>query len=358
MLAPADIPGYLLERRLLSPRAIVDGGFRVDDRSRRNGVFVVSAEGEPRYVLKVAADGRTLAHEAAVLADLRAEQARGPLAACLPLVVGHDAVAGVLILESPARARDLAAHHARGRFSCSLVHAAGRALGQLHTFSPAAIGARTAVEHPAWRAPVHQLDRVDLYTSSPAALALTRIVQGDDHLCAELDALLAADVDCCLIHGDVRWQNCLAVGDEGTGRWARLQLIDWELCGPGEPGFDVGSFFGEYLGAWRRSIPVSDPTGSSAEAGRPLRRMRPAVRRFWQGYVAQRGLSPAATDALLRRSVRFAGLRLITTALEEAQTVDELSPGTFRLLALGRQVLQRPREAAGLLGLATGPASA
>ena len=70
MLAPTDIPGYLLERRLLSPRAVVDGGFRVDDRSRRNAVFVVSAEGEPRYVLKIGADDGALAREAGVLAAL------------------------------------------------------------------------------------------------------------------------------------------------------------------------------------------------------------------------------------------------------------------------------------------------
>ena len=78
MLAPTDIPGYLLER-LLSPRAVVDGGFRVDDRSRRNAVFVVSAEGEPRYVLKIGADDGALAREAGVLAALAAAHARGPL---------------------------------------------------------------------------------------------------------------------------------------------------------------------------------------------------------------------------------------------------------------------------------------
>ena len=329
----------------------------MDDRSRRNGVFVASAEGERRFVLKIGTDGRTLAHEAAVLAALPAACARGPLAACLPLVVAYDEVAGVLILESPARVRDLADHHARGRFSSALVHEAGRALGQLHTLAPAAVGARIAVAHPAWSAPVHQLDRADLYASSPAALALTRIVQADDQLCAELDALLAPDTERCLIHGDVRWQNCLAVGDDGSRRWTRLQLIDWELSGAGEPAFDLGSFLGEYLGAWRRSIPISDPTGSG-DAGRPLRRMRPAVRRFWEGYVAQAGISPAAAEARLRRSVRFAGLRLIASALEEAQSVDELRPGALHLLALGRQVLRRPRDAAGLLGLTIDSASA
>ena len=357
MLAPTDIPGYLLERRLLSPRAVVDGGFRVDDRSRRNAVFVVSAEGEPRYVLKIGADDGALAREAGVLAALGAAHARGPLADCLPVVAAHDTAAGVLILESPARARDLAVHHAGGRYSCELASKAGRALGQLHATSVGAMGARIGAAHPAWRAPLHQLDRIDLYTSSPAALELTRIVQDDDELCAELDALLADDPSRAVIHGDVRWQNCLAVCDDRSGRWTRLLLIDWELSCAGDPAHDLGGFLGEYLGAWRRSIAISNPV-EGGDAERPLPRMRPAVRRFWEGYVTQRGLPPAARGVLLRRSVRFAGLRLVTTAFEEAQAMDELRPSTLQLLALGRRVLRGPGRAARLLGLATGPVSA
>ena len=101
-----------------------------------------------------------------------------------------------------------------------------------------------------------------------------------------------------------------------------------------------------------------EPGGEGGDAGRPTLPDATRGRRFWEDYVTQRGLPPAARDVLLRRRVRFAGLRLVTTAFEEAQAIDELRPSTLQLLALGRRVLRRPGEAARLLGLATGPVSA
>ena len=94
-----------------------------------------------------------------------------------------------------------------------------------------------------------------------------------------------------MIHGDVRWGNCLALRG-ASSRWTRLQLIDWELCGAGDPAFDVGAFLGEYLGAWLRSIPIANPRDAGrlrAHARLPLRRMRPALGAFWDAYARQSG---------------------------------------------------------------------
>ena len=66
MLAAADVAGYLLDRKLLSPSAVVHGGFRVADKSRLNRVFVVTTEDGSCFVLKAAdgADGAGVAREA------------------------------------------------------------------------------------------------------------------------------------------------------------------------------------------------------------------------------------------------------------------------------------------------------
>ena len=55
---------------------------------------------------------------------------------------------------------------------------------------------------------------------------------------------------------------------------------------------------------------------------------------------------------MLRRSLRFAGVRLLVTAFEGAQAVSELRPGVLALLPLSRNVLSRPDQAADLLELA------
>jgi aminoglycoside phosphotransferase (APT) family kinase protein len=356
VLGAPDITGYLLDRKLLSPRAVVDGALRVQDVSRLNHVFVVSAEHEPCYVLKVpGASGRAgIAREAAVLERLRSLDPGGPLASCLPVLVAYDSDDGVLVLESVSGARDLAEHHARGRFSRALAREAGRALALLHAVPPAALGL-PHVPHPARTAELHRPDLDTMFTLSGAAVDLTRIVQGFDELGADLDELLASWSDESLIHGDVRWDNCLAVRSRDPIRWNRLQLIDWELCGAGDPGFDIGAFFGEYLRAWLRSIPIADPHDAGRllpHARLPLRRMRPALRAFWEAYSFHRHVPAAELRGTLRRATRFSAVRLLTAALEEAQTLTELRADVLHVLALSRNILRRPDEAsADLLGL-------
>jgi hypothetical protein len=353
VLGAADITGYLLDRKLLSSRAVVDGRLRIQDVSRLNRVFVVTAERERCLVLKLAgaAGGAGIAREAAVLQRLRALDPGGPLASYLPVLVAYDRADGVIVLESAPGARDMRAHHAEGRFSRGLARAAGRALGLLHAVPPAALD---RVPQAVGGSHVHRPDLVGRFTLSDAAVELTRRLQGSDELCAALDALGTDGSADAVIHGDVRWDNWLAIRAGGTSRWSRLQLIDWERCGAGDAGQDVGAYFGEYLHAWLQSIPIADPREPGlllAHARLPLRRMRPALRAFWEGYGAQRGMPPAALAATLHRSMRFAAARLITAALEEAQARAELQGHALHSLALSRNMLRRPREAADLLGL-------
>jgi aminoglycoside phosphotransferase (APT) family kinase protein len=356
MLGAADVAGYLLERGWLSPSAVVDGSLRVRDVSRRNPVFLVTAGDGRGYVLKVRgpAGESAVAHEAAILERLGSVHPSRSLEAWLPGVVGYDDAAGVLVLETKPDARDLRAHHARGRFSRALAREAGRALAQLHTIPPATLDGLPQVPRAASILNLHRPDLDTLFALSEAAVELTRIVQSSEELCGELDELLARWSPDAVIHGDVRWDNLVAVRGGGSHRWTRLQLIDWELCGVGDPGFDIGAFFGEYLRAWLQSVPIADPRDPSRLLGHarlPLRRMRPAMQAFWDAYCVQRGTPAPELGATLRRSTRFAAVRLLTAALEEAQTFAELRARALHLLTLAENMLRRPREAAEVFGL-------
>ena len=175
-----------------------------------------------------------------------------------------------------------------------------------------------------------------------------------DELCDELEALRASWSEESIIHGDIRWDNCLVERDRIARRWRRLELIDWEVCGAGDPSFDLGAFLGEYLLAWLQSIPIADPAAPGrllAHARIPLRRMRPAVRAFWDAYAMYSRPTAAELSARLHRATRFAVVRLLTAALEEAQTRAELPPSVLLVLPLVQTMLRRPGEAALLLGL-------
>jgi hypothetical protein len=79
--------------------------------------------------------------------------------------------------------------------------------------------------------------------------------------------------------------------------------------------------------------------------------MRPALRAFWLAYVHHRGTAPAQLTRTLDRSMRFAAVRLLAAALEEAQALTELRTSVRELVPLSENLLRSPREAEELLGL-------
>jgi aminoglycoside phosphotransferase (APT) family kinase protein len=136
-----------------------------------------------------------------------------------------------------------------------------------------------------------------------------------------------------------------------------MLLVDLESAALGDPSLDLGTFLGEYLHAWLRSIPIVDPADPGrllAYAGRPLARMRPAMSAFWLSYAHS---SPAATPELgrvLRGAASWAAVRVLSSAFEDSLSRHELRGSAHVALQLGLNILQRPDEAiAHLLGIGT-----
>ena len=195
-----------------------------------------------------------------------------------------------------------------------------------------------------------------VHSMSAAAIELTRLIQGLDDLCAELDRLAESSLEGAVVHGDIRWDNVMAIPRAGSGKWTKLQVIDWEHCKVGDPADDVGAFLGEYLRTWAQSVPIWDPLHPGRPlvvADRPLRRMRPAVRAFWESYARNSAAPAHELGAVLRHAVDLAAVRLLTAALEEAQVLDGLRTRVLCLVSLSRNLLCRRGDApARLLGLA------
>ena len=189
MLDLADVTAYLMQRNLVDARVVVDGSLRVADVSRLNRAFLVTADDDRCFVVKLLAEAGSagVAHEAAVLQRLRAADKGCRLASFLPALVAYDSVEGVLILEAACDAYDLARHHAHGRFSCVLAREAGRALALLHTIPPAALNGLPTLAEPMWPLRVHRPELNTMRGMSAASVELIRTVQRSDDLCAGLD---------------------------------------------------------------------------------------------------------------------------------------------------------------------------
>jgi len=334
---------------LVKPRAVVEENLTIVDASRRNCVFLAAVRGGPTYVVKQAGprSARTLAHEAAVL---RALAEATELAAHVPTVVHHESQAARLVLRTPGGARDWDEHQGAGHFPRIPARILGRVLAGLHRLPADEVEGRPPGVDPMWGLTLPEPPHELLLDLSVGAQDLVARLQGSDALCDLLDGLRSAGSDGALVHGDLRWENCLAVPAPGSRRRTRLLLVDWELAGRGAAGFDVGTVLAEYLRSWVGSIPIVDPGDPGrlvARAGHPLRRMRPAIQAFWSAYGLANPQRPT-----LRRVIELAAVRVLQSAVERAQGLARSSAHVVTLVQLADNMLRHPDEAAmGLMGL-------
>ena len=349
MLEQSDIAHYLLSLGLVKPQVVVEEGLAIVDASRRNSVFLAATRGGPTYVVKQATPrtARTLAHEAAVLRVLADTPG---LADQVPRVVHEEPEAARLVLRTPGNARDWNEHQSAGRFPQTPARTLGRALGFLHRLPVDGIEDLPPGVDPMWGLSLPEPPHELLLGLSSGAQDLLARVQSSDALCERLGELRNAGFDGTLVHGDLRWDNCLAVAAPGSRRRTRLLLVDWELAGRGAAGFDVGTVLAEYLRLWVGSIQIVDPRNPGRlmdQAGHPLVFMRPALRAFWSAYGLANPQRPT-----LQRVTQLAAVRLLQTAVERAQALATSSAHVVTLVQLASNMLRYPDDAAlSLLGL-------
>jgi len=337
MLEQDEVAAYLVARRLVSRRSIVDGSLRVADASSRNRNFRVSGgrAGES-YLLKqaIVSDGtESLDNEAALYRRLAAGPPR--LTSCVPRLVRHDGARGLLVLEWIDGGEDLyRVRGARDSVPVVLARSLGRVLAAVHRVVPDREELRC---DPPWVLSLHRPRLDALRYLTPASTALIRDLQADAPFTAELDALREDWRVEALVHRDVKWANCVAYAPARGTRRTQVKLVDWEMAGWGDPALDVGSAFGEFLG-FGLETPAAE---------------RRAIAAFWRAYVRARALDDTAAAALLRRAGGFAAARLLQSAYEKTQESGVATARVGWRLALSRQILlSGPAEASDLLGIA------
>jgi aminoglycoside phosphotransferase (APT) family kinase protein len=351
-----DIARYLLDRSLIDTAAVLDGKLAISDASSRNRNFKVTTADGPSYLLKQPGnDGNTwsLANEATAYHWISTEAPA--MAPYMPAFYGFDPEHGMLVLQLLTPVQSMRAVQTRsGRFEPGPAAQLGAALGVLHRSTadlPADDGWRAAT--PAWTLSIDRPDASLFRDVSAAGLELITIVQSAEGFPAALDRLRAEWRRTALIHGDVKWDNCMCT--EAADGGYEVRLIDWEGAMRGDPAWDIGSALSQYLSCWLFSIPVTGgvpPERFPELADYPLDSMKRALVACWGAYVEARELDARAAAAELIRAVELAGVRLVQTAYESAQFIAQLTSASILHLQLGLNVMTRPQEAAtDLLGI-------
>ncbi len=140
-----------------------------------------------------------------------------------------------------------------------------------------------------------------------AARRLGERIVADPLLSGLLEAAAAAWRPECLVHGDLKWDNCLVEAD-------RVRVIDWELSGLGDPAWDVSCVIAEQLALYPETGPGESPVVSA----------------FIGSYRCTAG-------DFIRRCALFTIARLAHIALEQAEYAGEAQVAA-PALALARRL--------------------
>jgi hypothetical protein len=352
---------YLLREKLVRAKSLVDDDLIVTNESRRHRNYKVISRDGPSYFVKCGVDperSAVLDEEACNYRYLHS--ARAGLAAFVPELRAYDRQRSILVVELLRSGQDLRRYQSHPwRFSTVLARSLGKALAAVHR-APQGPGPTAEDGAPResgrWAALAAHLPGPGfLRVASGASIETMKVIQRHPGFGVELDRLQRGWRRTAMIHGDARWENLIAVPRAGASRRTRIKIVDWESGGIGDPCWDVGSVFGDYLSAWLLSIPVTggSPPERLVELARlPLSSMQPGIHAFWTAYARGMALhGSTAVDALVR-AVRYAAARLVHTALEQAQSSSQLTGPVVFILQLSHNILQRPEEAAArLLGL-------
>lgn len=184
--------------------------------------------------------------------------------------------------------------------------------------------------------------------AQPGPLAqLYRILRQYPEFSSRLNDLRAAWRVDCLIHGDLKWDNCL-VSTRDESAELNLKIVDWELADVGDACWDLGGILAAYLSSWVFSMPEMGLTPAGVLVERAQYRlddMQPAIAAFWRAYKSTRRIDDESARELLERSIRYGAARLVQTAYEISMHGEQLTAPAVRLLQLSENILASPQEA-------------
>lgn len=352
------VASCLVQRGLITPAAIVDGELSITDLTGDRDTFAARLAAGDGFVVKL---GTTPERNAAIGREhdqyqylMRATHAH--LQRYLPHSYGYDTATRALVLQLlPGWRSLLEQQRATGRFSTRTAATVGVALATLHQLGFPAASERGTLPMTPWAMQLHRPTAVVLRSASSVSQRWIALLQRFPELGNELDRLRRDWQIGALIHHDLKWANIIVA----PGRQQGVHLIDWELAQPGDPAWDVGSFFSEYLTCWLRSIPaagIPDGAVSAAQAQVPLARLQPAMRAFWSSYAQSIGwnstVANADPDAFLQRATRYCAARMLQSGYERLQVEGRASQIDTLLLQVCLNILRQPRGAAAqLLGI-------
>jgi aminoglycoside phosphotransferase (APT) family kinase protein len=363
MLSVDSAAAFLIERGLIDHTGITENNLTIRSAVRRNRNLKVDGTGGTGFLIKepveAAEEGHrdTLWCEAAFHRLCRDEPALATIMRFVPGLVADDLESTVLIFELVSDAETLAMYMEAADAGGLIVDAAralGSTLATVHR-----IFSLTTWEHDArlawlprsipWVMRLHKPWPSLLANLNPATYQLLRVLQTDEGLWEQFDALQRRWQPGTVNHGDIRFDNVLVRRPREANETTPVELwiVDWEMVGIGDPAWDLAGALQEFLAFWVSSMPLTDGLTADemvAEARVPLTALRSALRALWSGYRGQAGLEADEANDLLARAVGFSAARLVQSAFELLSGADRLAGPAVVMLQISANLLADPER--------------
>jgi aminoglycoside phosphotransferase (APT) family kinase protein len=318
ILEPDAALSYLAAAGLLPPSS--GGGWVARGvPGRCANVLVVDGSGKGFLIKRgLGEPGRaTVGNEAEMVAALRARSAR--LAPYLPAVSSFSEERGEVIVDVATGSRDLDEVTDRtGSFPAGVAMEVGKALAYLHEI-PLAAAERVGSGRRPWVLTAHRPSPTLLARLGRHGWGALKEIQGSRAACRMLDRAAGGWRRVAIVHNDVKWSNIVLVGAR-MGLRGGVRLIDFELCGPGEPAWDVGCALAEHL--WHDHVAPGPRAGPTEPDPAAAAAPSAAASLLIDVYVATRGLDHRAELELIDRVRTMTCARLVQRAIE-TDTADE-----------------------------------
>jgi aminoglycoside phosphotransferase (APT) family kinase protein len=340
---------FLLNHGLISVQDVIEHSIAVRSHTQRNRGFSVTWQNHQGYYVKQHKPDAgpweshsTVANEARILQSLSHADAAP---ADVPTLRLFDPQHQALVIDwqpDTVPCADLAV--ANGHVDSAVAALLGTALAGLHTRLLSAgrtdIDGQTFLSDPPWVLQFHRLHPMVGEDQSWAQARLVALIGQQDDVLPLLAALAANWPTTQLIHGDMKWQNCLMRTTAGA---TDCVFIDWEMAALGDPLWDLAGLAQSWFKTWMDGVSTDaddhevDVTARSATSFAPFQH---ALSALWQAYLAE------CPHVDRTRFVALCGARLIQTLYEECDGEADLLPAHLMLLQLARNLLKQPEEGA------------
>lgn len=221
----------------------------------------------------------------------------------------------------------------------------GMWLGKLHSESIALLEVIPAGSPPIHWDAIDEMSWKGYSGRGPLSIELAKRIRKTDGLIEKLNKIESSSAIETLIHGDLKLDNIIW---QRGGASPVFKVIDWELCGRGDPHKDIGKVIGGFLSIWIQSISVHRDLSVSEWLRRatvPYSTIQVWIQSFFESY-SQESSGVLFKNIDLSRVVEFAALALIEDFISASYYKLEFSAQDLARYQVATNLLREPERLA------------